>query len=209
MSSVTLHWAISAFDACIVRVTTRYRLAAFRTRADLKNVAPCHVRHGAATFARHVCAHISVEIKQELSAAKRNSTSQSMKKGNIGLLAYLRLLADVHGLTDVGKKLGIRRIIDVAWRDGEISAAPTVTAGTAATSAAEASEGTSTMNNHGIQNDTQGRSPSNPLENEPHTEHHQPVARGETRSNHQHPPDDYSRHFFCSFLEDVVEEVEV
>jgi hypothetical protein len=72
-----------------------------------------HLPHNMYTMVvRHLlesCQNVREDLKHQLRQAKTSSTSQSLRKGALGLPAYLRLLIDHYGLTDVGKREGIRR----------------------------------------------------------------------------------------------------
>jgi hypothetical protein len=62
--------------------------------------------------ARHLlesCSNVREDLKHQLLQAKKSSTSQSLRKGALGLPAYLRLLIELYGLTDDGKREGVRR----------------------------------------------------------------------------------------------------
>lgn len=143
------------------------------------------------------CAHIDDDMKRQLRETKKNSTSQSMTKGNIGLPAYLRLLAEKCGLTDDDKKLGVRYIASTTMTRVTTEASPAavreggISATTVAAPAAASEGGASAGPNHSL---------GTTLEME-----HRQLPGGETRPNHQ----DYYDPHLSSFLEDVLEEVEI
>lgn len=56
------------------------------------------------------CKSVSKHLKTELETTKKDSTSQSVKKGGLGLPTYLRMLNDHFKLTDDGKRDGVRRV---------------------------------------------------------------------------------------------------
>lgn len=72
-----------------------------------------HLPHNMYTMVvRHLlesCRSVREDLKHQLLQAKPSSTSQSLRKGALGLPAYLRLLIDHYDLTDDGKREGIRR----------------------------------------------------------------------------------------------------
>jgi hypothetical protein len=72
-----------------------------------------HLPHNMYTMVvRHLlesCHNVREHLKHQLLQAKTSSTSQSMRKGALGLPAYLRLLIDHYDLTDDGRREGVRR----------------------------------------------------------------------------------------------------
>jgi hypothetical protein len=55
------------------------------------------------------CPNVIPSLRSDLKRSKKCSTSQSMKKGAVGLPTYLRLLNTCYELTDDGKANGVRR----------------------------------------------------------------------------------------------------
>lgn len=66
------------------------------------------------------CKNVSEELRSTLLIAKKSSTSQSMTRGRIGLPAYLRTLITHFGLTDDGKKDGVRRRVDTGLSGDQV-----------------------------------------------------------------------------------------